>query len=97
MIRTNRTKSLALGATAIAAGAITVMLAGCSTKSSATFPSPGAAMANGQPTGPPPNVLDCTMTKQASPTTYVCNGKTYTSFQLTQMRADYEKKQQSGQ
>jgi len=81
---------------AIAAGAMTVMLAGCSTSKSGNFPPPGAAMAGGKPTGPPPKVEECAMIKQ-SPGTFVCNGKTYTSFQLSQMRTDYEKKQQSGQ
>ena len=87
----------------IAAGAMTALLAGCSSSSmpwnrssGGNFPPPGAAMANGKPTGPPPKVEDCVLIKQ-SPGTYVCNGKTYTAFQLTRMRTDYEKQMQSGQ
>jgi len=54
-------------------------------------------MANGKPTGPPPAVADCTLTNSGSPNKYVCNGKTYTSFQLSKMRTDYAAQQQSGQ
>ena len=80
----------------IAAGAMTVMLAGCaSSKSGGNFPPPGAAMANGKPTGPPPKVEDCAMTNSGSPTKYVCNGKSYTTFDLMKMRTDYEKQQQA--
>ena len=88
----------------IAAGAMTVMLAGCSSSSmpwsrssGGSFPPPGAAMANGKPTGPPPRPEDCAMTNSGSPTKYVCNGKSYTSFDLAKMRTDYEKQQQAGQ
>jgi len=86
----------------IAAGTLTVMLAGCSSmpwskSSGGNFPPPGAAMANGKPTGPPPKVEECAMTNSGSPTKYVCNGKTYTSFDLAKMRTDYEKQQQAGQ
>lgn len=97
-----RTNSQLLGAI-IAAGAMTALLAGCSSSSmpwnrssGGNFPPPGAAMANGKPTGPPPRPEDCAMIKQ-SPGTYVCNGKTYTSFELTRMREEYEKQRQSGQ
>jgi hypothetical protein len=87
----------------IAAGAMTVMLVGCSStsmpwsRSTGNFPPPGAAMAGGKPTGPPPKVADCIMIQMSSPAKYVCNAKVYTSFQLARMRADYEKQQQSGQ
>jgi len=81
----------------IAAGAIAVALAGCSSSNSGgNFPPPGAAMANGKPTGPPPKVSDCTVVNQGSPNKFVCNGKTYTTFQLNKMRSDYEKQQAAG-
>jgi len=36
--------------------------------------------------GPGPRVEDCALIQQATPTKYVCNGKTYTSVQLTEIR-----------
>ena len=81
----------------IAAVAIVVALAGCSSyHSGGNYPPPGAAMANGKSTGPPPKIEDCAMTNSGSPTKYVCNGKTYTTFQLQKMRMDYEKQQAAG-
>jgi hypothetical protein len=81
----------------IAAGAIVAFLAGCSSyHSGGNFPPPGAAMANGKPNGPPPKAEDCAITNSGSPTKYVCNGKTYTTFQLNKMRMDYEKQQAAG-
>lgn len=81
----------------IAAGLIAVALAGCSTsKSGGNFPPPGAAMANGKPTGPPPSVQDCGLVNSGSPSKYVCNGKIYTTFDLAKLRAQQEQQQQSG-
>jgi hypothetical protein len=77
----------------IAAGAIALTLAGCSSSSSTSgggFPPPGAAMVNGKP-WPPPRVQDCTLIQSSSPTRYVCNGKVYTTFDLNRMRMAYEK------
>jgi hypothetical protein len=75
----------------IAGGVIALALAGCSSSNSGgNFPPPGAAMANGQPTGPPPNVSDCAVVNSGSPTKYECNGKTYTSFDLNRMRTNYK-------
>ena len=37
--------------------------------------------------GPYPRVEDCTSIQQATPTKYVCGGKTYTSVQLADIRA----------
>lgn len=42
-------------------------------------------------------VQDCGIVAISSPPKYACNGKVYTAFQLTQMRAEQEKKHQSGQ
>jgi hypothetical protein len=36
--------------------------------------------------GPGPRVEDCALIQQATPTRYVCGGKTYTSIQLTDIR-----------
>src|SRR5690349_9209020 len=36
--------------------------------------------------GPYPRVEDCAQIQQATPTRYVCNGKTYTSVQLADIR-----------
>jgi hypothetical protein len=36
--------------------------------------------------GPEPRVEDCAQIRQATPTQYVCNGKTYTSVQLQDIR-----------
>ena len=82
----------------IGAGVIVLALGGCyhSSTSGGNFPPPGAAMANGKPTGPPPRVADCGITNQGSPNKFVCNGKTYTTFQLNKMRMDYEKQQSAG-
>jgi hypothetical protein len=82
----------------IAAGVIVVALAGCSnhSNSGSNFPPPGAAMASGKPTGPPPRVQDCAVMNVGSPTKYVCNGKVYTTHDLRRMRMDWEKKQAAG-
>ena len=36
--------------------------------------------------GPTPRVEDCALIQQATPAKYVCDGKTYTSVQLQQIR-----------
>jgi hypothetical protein len=36
--------------------------------------------------GPQPRVEDCDQIRQATPTQYVCDGKTYTSVQLSDIR-----------
>ena len=36
--------------------------------------------------GPVPRVEDCALIQQATPTRYVCGGKTYTSVELTDIR-----------
>ena len=65
-------------------------------KSGGNFPPPAAAAANGKPTGPPPRVADCRIINQGSPNKFVCNGKTYTSFDLYRARIAWEKKQAAG-
>jgi hypothetical protein len=50
----------------------TLVLSGCATAEK-TFLS----------SGPKPRVEDCAEVTKATPTKYVCNGKTYTSVQLT--------------
>jgi hypothetical protein len=49
----------------------------------------GCAAGNPLPilsSGPAPRVEDCMLLRQATPTKYVCNGKTYTAVQLTDIR-----------
>lgn len=36
--------------------------------------------------GPQPRVEDCAQIRQATPTQYYCDGKVYTSVQLTDLR-----------
>jgi hypothetical protein len=36
--------------------------------------------------GPQPRVEDCMLLQQATPTRYVCDGKTYTAVQLADLR-----------
>ncbi|HTT75746.1 MAG TPA: hypothetical protein VMF50_07150 [Candidatus Binataceae bacterium] len=36
--------------------------------------------------GPEPRVANCALIKQATPSLYACNGKTYTATQLTDIR-----------
>jgi hypothetical protein len=59
----------------IAVGIWTAALSGC-----ANFRSPFVSE------GPEPRVENCSMIRQATPTQYVCNGKTYTSVQLSDIR-----------
>ncbi len=49
----------------------------------------GCAASNPFPllsSGPAPRVEDCMLLQQATPTKYVCGGKTYTAVQLTDIR-----------
>ena len=59
----------------IAVGVWAAALSGCS-----NFRSPFVSE------GPEPRVENCSMIRQATPTQYVCNGKTYTSVQLSDIR-----------
>ena len=44
--------------------------------------------------GPTPRVEDCMTLQQATPTKYVCDGKTYTSLQLADIRKATSNKKQ---
>ncbi len=44
--------------------------------------------------GPTPRVEDCMTLQQATPTKYVCDGKTYTSLQLADIRKGTNDKKQ---
>jgi len=44
--------------------------------------------------GPQPRVEDCMTLQQATPTKYVCDGKTYTSLQLADIRRGTNDKKQ---
>ncbi len=69
-----------VGALALAA----TLLLGCATAAS-NQPSP-ASGTKVSSQGPPPRVQDCAIVSISSPSRYACNGKTYTSFQLTALR-----------
>jgi hypothetical protein len=58
-----------------------------------TYAAVGGAAKTEKPkiTTAPPLVQDCGVVAISTPARYACNGKTYTSFQLTKMRADYAK------
>jgi hypothetical protein len=43
-------------------------------------------------TSPPPLVQNCAVVSISTPSRYACNGKTYTTFQLTKIRTDYATK-----
>jgi hypothetical protein len=48
----------------------------------------GCAMSNPfVSSGPEPRVEDCALIQQATPTRYICGGKTYTAVQLSDIRA----------
>ena len=56
-------------------GATAVLLGGCGADQSLLLSG-----------GPSPRVEDCMVLQQATPTRFVCNGKTYTSIQLSDIR-----------
>jgi hypothetical protein len=70
-LRTNN-RFLQVSICAVALAAAT--LSGCSSNPLADPPSKA------------PNVADCAIVSIGSPTKYACNGKTYTSFALTDLR-----------
>ena len=77
---------------------LAAIFAGCASMGGSSAPAPSAApspQAAATPAGPPPDIAECGMVSSGSPTRYVCNGKTYTSFQLSKMRDDYNKAQQA--
>jgi hypothetical protein len=56
--------------------ALAVLLAGCTGYQNPLLSS-----------GPVPRVEDCAFIQQATPTKYVCDGKTYTSTELNEIRS----------
>ena len=68
---------LAAASTLLALG-----LAGCSS-GSFEWPRTGA--------GTPPAVQNCGLVSIGSPSKFVCDGKVYTSFELTRLREDWAK------
>ncbi|MGC1677549.1 MAG: hypothetical protein WA740_08450 [Candidatus Binataceae bacterium] len=100
----NRTKSIsstlrgALKVSTLAA-AIMIAAAGCSDSAFTMarpndLPPSSAQSASAKP-APPPNILDCGIVSIGSPSKYACDGKVYTSRQITQMRADWSDSQKS--
>jgi hypothetical protein len=71
-----------------------VVMAGCASTSRSsdakTAAAPKAAAT------PVPYVENCVETNVGSPSKFVCNGKSYTSFQLAKIREDEAKKYASG-
>ncbi len=59
----------------LVAGFALLGLAGCSFQSNPIMSS-----------GPTPRVEDCMLLQQATPAKFVCNGKTYTAVQLSDIR-----------
>ncbi len=58
-----------------------------------TYAAAGGAAATEKPklTTSPPLVQNCGVVAISTPARFACNGKTYTSFQLTKIRNDYAK------
>jgi len=67
-------------------------MAGCA---SITQMTSSGEQAKGAP-APVPYVENCVEINVGSPSKFVCNGKTYTSFQLAKIREDEAKKYASG-
>jgi hypothetical protein len=78
----------------LASVVIVASAAGCETIRSTIAPSwtPGEQASSAEI----PRVQDCVIMNVSSPTKYVCNGKTYTSFQLAKLRMDEDKKYATG-
>ena len=70
--------------------AMTLALTGCSVMPS--FGNLSTQQASASSLGPQPRVQNCGIVSISSPTKYVCNGKVYTSFDLANLRQDWEKK-----
>jgi hypothetical protein len=68
-------------------GVLAVVGGGCSTSASAPPASP--VTVSGKQLTPPPDVHECALISSGSPSKYVCNGKTYTTFDLVKLRNQY--------
>ena len=87
------------GALKVSTFAVAIIIAAGCTDSAFTMarpsdPPPPAQSASAKP-APPPNILDCGIVSIGSPSKYACDGKVYTSRQITQMRADWNDSQKS--
>jgi hypothetical protein len=69
------------------------LVAGCAASTQSADPSTSKAVASAEPV---PKVQDCGIVTISTPCKYICNGKTYTTYQLTKLRMDEEKKYASG-
>jgi hypothetical protein len=83
-----RTKRVGSWRLMLAAAVVIASAAGCDMLNMSSSATPAATAG----TAPPPNVQDCIMMNVSSPSKYVCNGKTYTTFQLATIRMKEEKK-----
>jgi hypothetical protein len=71
----------------LASTILAISVCGCS----AMAPFSGASNKQSSAQTPPPFVQNCGIVSIGSPSNYACNGKVYTSFQLTKLREDWEK------
>jgi hypothetical protein len=72
-------------------------MAGCATRSESSSSSGANTAAAPQAAATPvPYVENCAETNCGSPSKFVCNGKSYTSFQLAKIREDEAKKLSGG-
>ncbi len=72
---------------------LALMVTGCAASTQSADPRGSEVAAGAKPA---PKVADCGIITISSPSKYVCNGKTYTSYQLTKLRTDQEKQYASG-
>ncbi len=56
----------------------------------------GCASQGGAASTPAPQVQECAVVAISSPPKYACNGKVYTAFELTRLRAEQEKSYKAG-
>ncbi len=74
---------------------LALTLAGCSSIQPSLLPGasppPAPRQAAADSNQPPPRVQECGILNNSSPREFACNGKVYTSFQLSKLREDWAK------
>ncbi len=81
------------GGLALAAVAA-LMLAGSAAWAGNSSTSAGRGT-DGAKDDPPPRVQDCAIVTLSTPVLYACRGKTYTEYELSYLRQQYEQRHQS--
>jgi hypothetical protein len=81
--------------TGLAACALLIALSGCAGTSLSWPTTQPAAPAMGPSGKPFPSAQNCINIKQATPSQFVCNGKTYTGLELRKLREDAANKGES--